>query len=371
MRLRSTRDCSLKHSTRFALLLPLWVGVGCDGGEPSKPDPGDCVNTFPVDMHHEGDPNVDHGGTLPVREAVLPEVLSETVLYADIGSKAVHPAVQLYTPRYPLWSDAEGKNRWVYIPECETIDTRNPNDWSFPVGTRFFKEFSRDGRRIETRLIERIGAGPRDFAYASYQWNESETEATRVNEAGVLNVNGTGHNIPSKEQCLRCHGTYAQGGGRPSRGLGFSALQLAHDGDGVTVQKLLAGGRLGTPVKTDVVLPGDTTTQAALGYLHANCGNCHNPSKDGLPQTDLNLWLDIEHDFVEETGAYKTAVGQATRTFADQNVTGRVVPGDPEHSALHYRMSQRGNNAQMPPIATDTVDLDGLAAVRQWIEGLQ
>ena len=55
----------------------------------------------------------------------------------------------------------------------------------------------------------------------------------------------------------------------------------------------------------------------------------------------------------------------------DQNVTGRVVPGDPEHSALLYRMRQRGNIGQMPPIATERVDPDGIEAVRQWIEGLQ
>ena len=54
------------------------------------------------------------------------------------------------------------------------------DNWDVPVGTRFFKEFSLDGKRIETRIISRIADGPRDFAYASYLWNASETEATRV-----------------------------------------------------------------------------------------------------------------------------------------------------------------------------------------------
>jgi hypothetical protein len=33
-------------------------------------------------------------------------------------------------------------------------------------------------------------------------------------------------------------------------------------------------------------------------------------------------------------------------------------------------MNQRGNNAQMPPLGTHTVDLEGVEKVRAWIEGL-
>lgn len=345
------------------------VWSACAPPEESTPkDDSECENTFRVDGYMLAPDYLDYGETLPPREAGLPERLSETVLYSDIGAKSVHPAVHLYVPRYSLWSDGEEKSRWIYVPECSVIQTEDPDDWSFPVGTRFFKEFRRDGRRIETRLIQRIGPGPRDFAYASYMWDAAETDAVRVGEAGVQNVAGTGHTIPSKQECLRCHGSYAQGGGRPSRGLGFSAVQLAHDGSGLTVADLVAGNRLSHELPTTVPIPGDSVDQAALGYLHANCGNCHNPSKDGLPQTDLNFWLALGQTDVDKTGAWTTAVNQATRTFTDQHVSGRIVPGLPEESSVHYRMTQRGNMAQMPPIASEQVDAVGVAAVRAWIE---
>ena len=62
------------------------------------------------------------------------------------------------------------KSRHVYIPKCAKIDTSDMDHWSMPVGTRFWKEFRRDGVLVETRLIHRYGPGPDDWIFASYQW---------------------------------------------------------------------------------------------------------------------------------------------------------------------------------------------------------
>ena len=332
----------------------------------SDTDP--CVNSLPADQVPQTEP--EFGVSMPVREDALPTLLSETGLYNDIGSKEINPAVSAFTPRFQLWSDGADKSRWAYIPECEVVDTSDMNDWRFPVGTRFFKEFSVDGKRIETRLIERIGDGPRDFAYASYQWNDNETEAHRVDEDGLEDAGGTQHDIPSKSACLRCHGTYARGGGRPSRALGFSALQLSHEDSEVTLDTLVSDGRLSDPPTVTIDVPGDPVTVAALGTLHANCGNCHNDTTDGLPQVDLSLWLDVNLDSVEQSATWRTAVGQPNITFNDQHVSARIAPGLPDESAVLYRMKQRGNNAQMPPLASETPDADGIAAVQAWVESL-
>ena len=106
-----------------------------------------CVNTFDVTPMPDRQ-LTEYDAEVPSLESVLPAKLSETELYVDITSGAVHPAIRWFKPQYELWSDGENKNRWVYIPECERIDTSNINDWSFPVGTRFFKEFSVDGKRL-------------------------------------------------------------------------------------------------------------------------------------------------------------------------------------------------------------------------------
>ena len=328
----------------------------------------ECENTFSVDhvhYEHEG-----HGERPPALESHLPTLLSETGLYSDIASKEIHSAVQSFAPQFELWSDGAAKERWVYIPECETIDSTDMDNWVLPVGTRMFKEFSVDGVRIETRIIERLGEGPREFAYASYLWNEDETEATLVGEEGLSAAKGTTHDIPSKDACLRCHGTHALGGGRPSRGLGFSALQLSHLESALTLQGLVDGNKLSAAPAEGFTVPGDGATQAALGYLHANCGGCHNSSPDKVPQVDLDLWLASDLSSLEESGAWITAVDQPNLIFNDQHVSARIASGNPDESAVFYRMNQRGNNAQMPPVGTKIIDPEGLAAVRAWIESL-
>ena len=206
---------------------------------------------------------------------------------------------------------------------------------------------------------------------ASYLWNDDESEAERVSEEGIKRAKNTDHDIPSRMECLRCHGSYATGGGRPSRGLGFSAMQLSHEGAGTTLRSLMEEERLSHPPADVFAIPGDAKTQAALGYLHANCGNCHNPSRDGLPQYDMNLWLDVGLSTPQETGAWQTAVGKDNQIFRDLHVEGRIVVGEPQKSSIVYRMLQRGNNGQMPPIASKVHDEEGVRMVSEWIEALQ
>ena len=67
-------------------------------------------------------------------------------------------------------------------------------------------------RRIETRVLVRNNSGG---AYGvSYRWNDAQTEATLVPDAGVdfdINIveNGSNHTqrwqIPSRASCLTCH----------------------------------------------------------------------------------------------------------------------------------------------------------------------
>lgn len=51
-------------------------------------------------------------------------------------------------------------------------------------------------------------------------------------------------------------------------------------------------------------------------------------------------------------------------------ITVRVAPGQPDGSAIVARMSARGNDAQMPPLATELVDGTGLDTIQQWISSL-
>lgn len=362
------------------MLLPLFAVLFACGGDPLPADDDGAVVGGGGSGGTGGSGGDATGGggsggqrcvdSLAVDE-IAPETLGATGLYADIAAKTIAPYVQPFAPQYELWSDGATKARWIYLPECEgVIDTSDENDWSFPVGTRLWKEFSVGGARIETRLIERIGPGPQDFIFTAYLWDAGETEATRV-PGGRVDALGTGHDVPSEDTCHRCHGSHGKGGGRPSRALGFSAVQLGHDGAGVTLGALAAAGLVTDPPSaTSYAAPGDAIEGAALGYLHANCGHCHNSTADRVPQIDLNLWLDTSVTTVETSAAYLTTVGVPNTIFNDPSVSARIAPGDFQESSVWFRMSQRNNNAQMPAVGTEAVDPQGMAAIEAWIGSL-
>ena len=288
----------------------------------------------------------------PVQPSRLPAKLSRTGLYADFATKTLSDASIEFAPRYVLWSDAAIKRRWIQLPEGATIDTSSIDHWTFPVGTKWFKEFSLDGKRLETRLIWRVadtGDREKDTLFGAYVWDDTESEAT-FEAGGYINIRGTQHDAPAADTCWKCHI------GEPGRALGFSALQLAD---------LSALPLSDPPQGTPYAAPND-----ALGYLHANCGHCHNPSGSAWVNSAMVLRLDVADRSIATSKPYLTTVGVALEQWLGHGYTNRIVPGDPDNSALLYRMTQRTQNIQMPPIATEVTDPTGIALVRAWIQSL-
>jgi len=89
--------------------------------------------------------------TMPDGNPFTPPTLLLTGLCLDLACAQISPEVQAYVPRYPLWADTATKRRWIFTPPGAQIDTTDMNHWKFPVGTKFWKEFTRDGIRVETR----------------------------------------------------------------------------------------------------------------------------------------------------------------------------------------------------------------------------
>jgi hypothetical protein len=302
----------------------------------------------------------------PAQLSAAPARLSETGLYADLPADAVAPGVLPYRPQFELWSDGASKRRWISLPPATRIDTSDMDSWQFPVGTKLWKEFSRDNVRIETRLLQRTGAGQGDWVTMAYLWNDSNSEAIAVPD-GVEDARGTRHDVPAANECMGCHG------GRPARALGFSAIQLSHpqldDPPGqVTLDELARRDLLTAPPAARLELRADPGARAALGYLHANCGHCHNQQRaprSGLrcfdPESKLDFLLRAgELGDVTQTAAYRTGVGQA------------IKPGDPGGSEVVKRMNGRSRfPPSMPPLASERMDDHGLAVVRAWIARLR
>lgn len=289
----------------------------------------------------------------------MPETLAETGLYADGSTSALAEGVTAFEPRYPLWSDGADKQRWLLLPEGAQIDSSDMDYFRYPVGTKAWKEFSLDGKKLETRLLWKTERG---WVMRAFAWNEAETEARAVPE-GVTNARGTTHDIPDGDACGECHM------GVPDTLLGVSAIQLAHDRPGVTLDGLAQDGQLTDLPAGDYALP-DTLAWNALGYMHSNCGSCHNPTGLAWDRVDMQLWLTVESlGDAASTPSYTSTIG-VTPTESAASFTARVAAGDAAASEVTYRMGIRGDDAAMPPLASERVDDDGKLLVEQWIESL-
>lgn len=298
------------------------------------------------------------------------QLLSETGLWSDVRAQSVDPEVVAYAPNFPLWSDGAEKQRWLRLPHGAQIDSSDMDHWHFPVGTRLWKQFSVDGTRIETRLIERYGSGDDDYWMGAFVWRADGSDAELALD-GVSDANGSMHDVPSQKQCWSCHN------GESGRVLGFSALQLARDPavselPGPGLHELIADEILSAaPASADAFRPpGDASAARALAYLHANCGHCHNLHGTAWPDTQMVLRLDVGDSDPTETEVFRTVVDQKLQYYRSSTVSKRVVSGDPDASAVIVRMRSRQRKEQMPPLGSEVVDDDGIAAVSEWITSL-
>lgn len=292
-----------------------------------------------------------------------PSLLSETGLFTDVKSEALAPGVRPFQPKYVLWSDGATKRRWIYLPPGQQIDTSDMDYWIYPVGTKVWKEFTVNGVRVETRLQYKSGPNKTDWVMIAYQWRDDLSDADAVPD-GVQNARGTSHDIPRTSDCQFCHGSMKDSL------LGVTAIQLSHSLPGVTITDLVNENTLSNPPSAPFTLPGDSVAGAALGYLHANCGSCHNPGSAISQILRLRLWESTTAlDTVEHTTAYQTAVGQPNSVLPEYHI---IEPGYPDLSEMVIRMSVRGTASptQMPPLGTEIVDTTGVATISTWIASL-
>lgn len=249
------------------------------------------------------------------------------------------------------------------LPAGTQIDARDPNAWQLPVGVMLFKEFAVSGRRVETRLIARVGPGKFDYWMGAFVWHANESDA-RFQLDGLSSE--ADHEIPNQKQCGTCHN------GAQGRILGLSAIQLGRDCQGPTcLAELVALGALSpTPDELQPGPPGTPEIAMALGYLHANCGNCHNRLGTAWRDTDLDLSLQIGALSPADTNIYQSCIGVGLTNFVDDGLDIRVAPGYTQQSAVWRRMQSRSSELQMPPFGSRHPDLDGLDLVGRWIESL-
>lgn len=362
----------------------------------AEPPPFDCDGDVP-------DAGPDAGPGAPYH-------LACTGLYADFNAKTVDPSTKQYTPGLVLWSDGAIKTRWVHLPAGQTIDVTDPDEWQFPVGTKFFKEFVVGGKRVETRMWWKVNM-PHEWVHATYQWSaDGTTTATRLDTGfggpppdaggatGVIDDGTTDggldgaryYEIPSVQMCTFCHD------GRGDKILSFEAVSLGVAGaSGVTLKSLKADGLLATAdggattLPDSLTIPEDGTGHAAeaLGWLHANCGTtCHNAQNvaRGVCPSPMHLRLGVNElappdggsAAVQRLEAYTTTVGVPALLGSlgdpEAGPYDRIKPGVPSQSLVRYLAGRRvvppaPTFGQMCPYDSHVVDVADIEKLNAWI----
>jgi hypothetical protein len=310
-------------------------------------------------------------------DARPPVRLSDTGLYDPGRPGEIDPRNRAFAPQYPLWTDGLGKRRWIYIPPGATIDAARPDEWQFPVGTRFWKEFRKGDRKVETRFLWKAESG---WVFATYAWNEDGNDARLVPDDGAVSevevAAGRPHVIPSRADCTACHGTESAGP------LGFNALQLSTDRDSdalhgepltpgmLTLRELIDDGLMASPGPIDAaprIRATGADTRRVLGYLFANCGACH----DGRGGITAAAPVLRQRDLLEDGDAVvRRLIGQPTRWQVPGQPDGSSVlvhPGVPDASVLLLRLRSRAPSSQMPPLGSSVRDQAAVDAVARWI----
>jgi hypothetical protein len=332
--------------------------VACGHGDPAEGAQDASADGSAVDLG----PCADAG--------VPPSTLACTGLYVDIAAKTITPGVRSYAPAASFWADGADKSRWIELPDGGVIDDTDPNEWVFPVGTKVWKEFRRDGRRVETRLFQKARSNL--WVDATYLWSADESGAVRSFGADIPLSDGATYHVPSPDECQRCHR------GRNDHVLGFDAVLLGLPGaSGTTLADLVAEARLAPPPASTSLTIGDDGTGRdgpALAWLHANCGVCCHNTNSNAEAFGAGMHLRLDPTTLDGRSALTLAperttvgVGAISPSWSGQP---RIAPGHPDASLIVQLTSHRGDGEQMPPLATTAVDTSDVAALVAWIAAM-
>jgi hypothetical protein len=341
----------------------LCLALAACGDNAQKPDAG-IEDASPVDMMPDADP-------------LRPPTLAGTGLCANAACTTFAADAFEYLPRFELWADTATKRRWIYLPPGTQIDTSDMDFWKFPVGTKIWKEFTRDGTRVETRYMAKLLPNDNEFGawhYVSYQWNAAQNDTTLVDVAGVQNANGTQHDIPSRQHCRDCHEEQA------SKILGFGAIMLDGNSALLDLEDLITTNKLTAPPTGGTAgarfpLPGAAVVQNALGYMHANCGHCHNPTANNFNHTPTQMRLTVATlGDVATTPIYTSLVDRTSSLgYVHDDLmqyTLLVDGGNSNNSILIKRLTSTNMMKHMPQRGSEMVDPTGMATLAAWIDSL-
>lgn len=314
--------------------------------------------------------------TCPAPTVATASIAVPTVLYPKLSdspfyqlSKAPQNYInfKMFAPQYPLYSDDATKKRFIYLPTNTKIDTTVPDEWIYPMGTIFYKEFSIDGKKVETRVWEKtaIAQGMSSWRPSVYVWKTANASGDQT-EADLLTVDDfytkpvaerqlyqagqieTKYKMVRMAQCATCHR------GSNDSALGFNYLQLSGSSLQFDLAKIASLNYFTTPPITIDTIKGTQKARDAMGYMQSNCATCHSPrGNSGLPN--------FKHK--SSTVLYEDEQILVTNNARVSPQLPLITFGDLPNSLIHKRLSSR----TMPGILPIAVDQLGVGLLANWI----
>jgi uncharacterized repeat protein (TIGR03806 family) len=298
----------------------------------------------------------------------FPDRLSKTGCVDPQDAKKPAAGLVPYGVNAELWSDGAAKDRFLALPDGESITVGADGDFDLPAGSVLVKSFRLGGKLVETRLLVRHDDGV--WAGYTYEWLDDQSDAVLLPSSKTKRVGTQDWYFPSRADCVRCH---TEAAGRSlSVEIGQLNREFVYESTNRVANQLrtfehigLFKAPLGKPPAELTVYPdpfGSGPLDArARAYLHANCGNCHRPEGGGRSDMDLRF----------ATPLASAAACNAEPEAGDLGVEGamRLAPGAPGQSLISLRAHALGSG-RMPPLASSVVDEKGLEVVDGWIRSI-
>jgi uncharacterized repeat protein (TIGR03806 family) len=324
----------------------------------------------------------------PVRSHIrepYPKRLSEWRLFTAT-QPALKPNVGVvpYDLNTPLFSDYADKYRFVWMPDGAAAEYREDGPFEFPVGAVLAKTFGFPGTKagdqetlIETRLLVH---GKTGWVALPYIWDRGQRDATLQPVPDPVAIHytdtaGRPHDlmyvIPNSNECAECHANQKvlQPIGPKARNLN---KDFAYDSGSENQLSYLAriGYLRGLPQSRSswpkAARWDDSSAplkDRARAYLDNNCAHCHQPGgQAGYTGVDFRLsQIDLANQGLCKSPNSAGFVGALRYD---------IIPGDPDHSILIYRLESIAPKVSMPALGRDVVHVEGVQLLRQWIASL-
>jgi uncharacterized repeat protein (TIGR03806 family) len=322
----------------------------------------------------------------------IPALLSQTGVFTNTSAMSPSAALVPYSPNVALWSDGAVKTRYMGVPNTggaiapgQQVGFAPTGAWTFPAGTVFVKTFQLltnqadpgSLHRLETRLLVRDVNGA--VYGVTYKWRGDNSDADLMTSSltepiaittptGVITQNWY---YPSPDDCLMCHTPVA------NYVLGLNTRQLNATTtypSGTSDNELRTLNRLGllnpaineSAISNYEAMPALTNAAATLqnrarAYLDANCAQCHQPGGSG-PTIDARYETPLTNQNIINALLVKGTLGADNARV--------VAPEDVWRSVLYLRINTTNPAVQMPPLARNLIDTNGVAVMAAWINSL-